>query len=262
MEDNNRQKIVSSGQEIAVDPNTVNTTYELFVVIITFLSLVSVTVLLIIPLPEQVEFIILQINFVVCILFLFDFLRSLIQAKYKLGYLRWGWMDLLGGIPFLPPAVYYVRLARIVRGVRRIRKVRAAEIRYQFTGQQAQTALLSTTLIALIVVFFASVLVLNVESQTPGGNIVTGDDALWWALVTISTVGYGDLFPVSETGRFIAGIVIIVGVALYSVIVSFLASKFVDQGQQYRDQLSEIKAELADVKKMLNERQPPEEGED
>jgi voltage-gated potassium channel len=207
------------------------------------------------------DVIIYRTNFVLSLLFLFDFFRSLIQAKDKLHYLRWGWLDLLGGIPFFP-ILGFARIARIVRGVRRVRRVRTSEIRHQFTAQRAESALLSTALVALIVVFVGSVLLVNVESQAPHGNIVSGEDALWWVLVTISTVGYGDLYPVTDSGRLIAGIVIIVGVALYSVIVSFLASKFVRQGPQDRDQLSDIKAELEELRRLVEERQRLGDGDE
>ena len=261
MGEDKKEQDVSSRFALAVDPASVNTTYELFIIIIAILSLLAISVLLFASLPAQVDIIIYRINFVISLVFLVDFFRSLSLAKDKLHYLRWGWLDLLAGIPILPLPLYYVRVVRIARGVRRIRRVRPSEIRHQFTDQQAQSALLSTALVALIVVFVSSVLVLNVESQAANGNIDTGQDALWWALVTISTVGYGDLYPVTDNGRFIAGVVIVVGVALYSVLVSFLASRFVNQGPQYIKDLSEIKAELAEVKKMLDERQPPEEGD-
>jgi voltage-gated potassium channel len=257
------KKVRSSTSEIsiAVDPATVNTTYELFIIIIAILSLIAISILVFASLPAQMDVIFYRTNFFLSLFFLFDFFRSLIQAKDKLRYLRWGWLELLGGIPFFP-ILGFARIARIARGVRRVRRVRASEIRHQFTDQQAQSALLSTALVALIVVIVGSVLVVNVESQAPDGNIVSGEDALWWALVTISTVGYGDLYPVTDRGRLIAGIVIIVGVALYSVIVSFLASKFVTQSPQDGEQLSEIKAELGELRKLVEEFQQLDDMDD
>ena len=158
MEEMNNRRKESSEIELAVDTATVNTTYEIFIIILAVFSLIGLTVVLIGSLPAQIDVIILQINFTIGIVFLLDFLRSLIKADNKLNYLRWGWLDLLGGIPFFP-LLSYARLARIARGVRRIRKVRASEIRHQFTDKQAQSALLSTSLLALIVIFVASVFV-------------------------------------------------------------------------------------------------------
>jgi hypothetical protein len=69
--------------------------------------------------------------------------------------------------------------------------------------------------------------VLQIEKPAPNGNILTGEDAVWWSIVTIATVAYGDRYPTTPEGRLIGPLMIIVGVSLFSVLTSFIATTFV-----------------------------------
>jgi voltage-gated potassium channel len=73
----------------------------------------------------------------------------------------------------------------------------------------------------------ASILVLNEESRSPDANITTGGDALWWAVVTITTVGYGDFFPVTTLGRLTGFFVMVAGIGIIGALASILASLLV-----------------------------------
>ena len=89
---------------------------------------------------------------------------------------------------------------------------------------RSQYALFLTVLLALVVMTVSSVLVLQFESRSPDANIKTGGDALWWALVTITTVGYGDFFPVTTLGRLTGAFVMLSGVGIIGALASILAS--------------------------------------
>lgn len=70
-----------------------------------------------------------------------------------------------------------------------------------------------------------------IESGQPGSQIQTPYDAFWWTLVTLSTVGYGDLVPKTEQGRFVASLLILFGVGLFGAISGFMASLFLQPGR-------------------------------
>ena len=82
-----------------------------------------------------------------------------------------------------------------------------------------------------MLVFAGSLGVFEAERSAPGSNITTFEDAIWWAAVTVFTVGYGDLYPITLEGRFIAVILMMGGVALLSVLTANLASYFLRQAR-------------------------------
>ena len=80
--------------------------------------------------------------------------------------------------------------------------------------------------LVLLVLEFGSMLVSFFEQQDPNANIKTGGDAVWWAFVSITTVGYGDQFPVTQGGRTMAVFVLATGVGLFGVLSGYLANFF------------------------------------
>lgn len=80
-------------------------------------------------------------------------------------------------------------------------------------------------------VIFSAIAILQVEDD-PNSNIKTAEDAIWWAYVTITTVGYGDKFPVTTEGRIIAAALMTIGVGLFGTFTAFLASFFVADRQE------------------------------
>ena len=81
--------------------------------------------------------------------------------------------------------------------------------------------------LTLLIVTFGAALVLAAERNYPGSNIQSYGEALWWAFVTVATVGYGDYVPVSPLGRGMATLMLFNGVAVISVITASVASRFV-----------------------------------
>lgn len=80
-------------------------------------------------------------------------------------------------------------------------------------------------------VLFSSIAILQVE-DSPNSNIKSAEDAIWWSYVTITTVGYGDKYPVTTEGRLIAAVLMTAGVGLFGTFTGFLASWFVQEKKQ------------------------------
>ena len=153
------------------------------------------------------------------------------------------------------------------------------EIMADVLAHRGQYAAFITILAAAVVLVVASIVVLAFESGSADGNIKTGGDALWWAIVTLTTVGYGDRFPVTMGGRITAIFVMFMGVgiigALASILASFLvapsepepaeepavtatepsidlsAARSADSSPELHDELRAIRAELEALRKTI-----------
>ena len=180
---------------------------------------------------------------------------------------------MLGSIPFGKLAIF--RFARLFRIARVMRTLKGNDFRKMLTDRLAQNTLLFTLVVALILVFTIALLVLKAEQSNPHANITTYTNAVWWAFVTITTVGYGDYYPVTNLGRILALILMFSGLGIIGVLSSYLASMFIslqrrrerkkeegkgngenndedeEQAGKDEDETSDLKAELAAMKEEL-----------
>lgn len=160
-------------------------------------------------------------------LFVLDYLITLLLAERR-G--RWFITHLFDFIVVALPILRPLRLLRLVTLVSILQRRAGAA----FRGRVILFAASSTALL----LFVASLAMLDAERGSPGALITTFPQALWWAFVTITTVGYGDLYPVTETGRFIAAGIMLGGIALIGVVTATLASYIVERVTQH-DEYSE-----------------------
>lgn len=193
---------------------------SVLVLIIMFIDTVAV-------LDEETSRLFNFLDFGICLVFLVDFIYRFYKAPTKLEFLKWGWIDLLSSIPNLD----IFRYGRIFRLIRIIRLFRAfpdlkAFINGLFKNKSYGT-IVSVSLLTLIIVLSSSIFILQAENSSES-NIKSAEDAIWWAFVTVTTVGYGDLYPVTSVGRLIAVAVMTCGVGLFGTFTALVASWFVD----------------------------------
>jgi voltage-gated potassium channel len=112
-------------------------------------------------------------------------------------------------------------LLRIIRAIRSTK-----ELIHHFRKNRVESALTSMAILTVLLLVFASITILKAE-DVPQGNIKTAGDALWWAFGTITTIGYGDLYPVTTWGRIIASVLIVFGVGLFGTLSGLITSWFV-----------------------------------
>jgi voltage-gated potassium channel len=193
-------------------------------------------------------------DFAICIVFAFDFLRSLRLAENRMTYmLRWGWLDLLSSIPTVD-LLRWGRTARVFRIIRVLRLARAARhlSLYAYTFR-TRDALWGAILLTVVLAVSGSVAILYLESAG-GGNITDAEDALWWTLVTISTVGYGDHYPITPTGRLLALGLMTMGIALFGVFTAVVAAKFIESdAESEQSELRELRREIVALREEMRE---------
>jgi len=238
--------------------------YEIFILVLTVMSLI-VMALVILPLSPATHETLLWFDNAICFVFLADFLYNITGSKPRSEYFirRRGWLDLLGSIPTLGffrfTALFRLaRLSRLARIMRLLSGQHKRELIDDIVKNRGQYALFISLLLVFIVLTTGTVLVLQFESRSPDANIVTGGDALWWAFVTLTTVGYGDFYPVTTLGRATGVAVMAAGIGLIGALASILASILVPSPDE---QAAAATAAGSDDKAELDQRLTTIQGE-
>jgi voltage-gated potassium channel len=226
--------------------------YELFIVALSLLSLINI-VLLALPVKQGTKNIVLVVDGVMCLIFLADFTQRFVRARPRSEYF-WrglGWLDLLGSLPL--PGFRVFRIARVAHVTRRLHARGGRRMIREINQGRAESAFLFVVFLVIVTVEVASIAVLSVESRTRGANIDTASDALWWSMETISTVGYGDVYPVNNAGRVVGVILMVIGVGLFGTFTAFVANVFLSPRAR-KEPTPE--SDIADLRRLLadNER--------
>jgi voltage-gated potassium channel len=256
--------------ETPLPPSRRSNAYNIFILVLTLLSL-AIMLAMLLPLSDETIKLLQVYDNLICVIFLVDFFNRLFTAPNKSVYFirHGGWLDLLGSVPSFGVVFKYsglLRLARLRRLVRILRTLggesKDALVKDVIENRDSYTGFI-TILMALVVLTVASVLVLQFESGSPRGNIKTGADALWYSIVTLTTVGYGDRFPVTPGGRITAYFIMFMGVGIIAALASLLSSVLVgssasaaaerEPGRSPRieQELADIRAELAALRSLL-----------
>ena len=200
----------------------------------------------------------------ICFFFFADFLRSFITAPDRWKYMRtWGWFDLLSSIPVImiphdvfgktPTFLRIVRLVRVLRGIRSIR------ILVRIAHRDRSVAVLAGIFLSGILIFIGGCIgVLWAENRPwlppevlEKVTLDTADGVLWWAIVTSSTVGYGDYSPITGLGRLFAFGIMIVGIGSFATLTSALGILIGRVRRHGREPMDEIIDRLDRLESML-----------
>lgn len=235
--------------------------FQLVLLALSLLVLAGLAADTFLQLPPEVARVLHVVDSAVCGVFFVDFVLRFRAAPSKTAFMRWGWIDLLASIPVIEHlrwgrAVRVLRVLRLLRGLRSLHRIFALVFAHRTRGGVA-----SVGLISFLVVTFSSVGILLCE-RTPESNIRTAEDAIWWSLTTITTVGYGDKFPVTTAGRIVAASVMVIGVGLFGTLSGLVASLFLGKSEDKIEKdetaiLSELRALRAEVAQLRAEKNPP-----
>lgn len=213
---------------------------SLLSLILSFLALFVISALLFMPPESKAKGIFIGLDFIICSIFILQLTIDLIRSDDRKQYLKHHWIDFIASIPMIEP-LRFGRLFHILRVILVIRSGRT--VLKQLLANKRETTLASIILLLVILLTVGSGMMLAIEGQNPDSNIQTASDALWWAFVTISTVGYGDHYPITLEGKLLASGIIICGVGIFGMI-SGLITSLITSPSHTQNQRSENKEKL------------------
>ncbi|WP_242871730.1 ion transporter [Acetanaerobacterium elongatum] len=166
------------------------------------------------------------------------------RIKYALSFMAL--VDLVAILPFYIPFIIPIDL-RVLRALRVIRLFRLLKINRYTDSLHAisdvfrrkASQLLSSILVVFILMLIASVLMFNIENAAQPDKFDNIFDAFWWAIATFTTVGYGDIYPVTPAGKLLSSVIAFLGIGLVAVPTGIISSGFVENIENKKDRSEE-----------------------
>ena len=250
-----------SGSQEALDRFERQTAWPMMSLALAIIPLLVLPLL--VDLPSGAETTFFALDWLIWIAFVLEYGVRLYLAPNKKHFFSHNVIDLpFVLIPFLRP----LRILRSARAFALLRATRGAVVLLRAVDAVQDVLkrhkLGYTLLIAMVVVVGSGLVVATIEEASPDRNIRSIPDGLWWAVTTITTVGYGDRFPVTPIGRAIGAGVMILGIGLFGLLAASLASLLVEKDleREIDPQISEMNERLERIEGLLLERRQTSEG--
>lgn len=232
--------------------------FELPMLVLSIVLVPVIVIPLVMTLPEPMDMVFDRLSWIIWAAFAVELAVELYLAPRRLHYLRANWFNvLIVVIPFLRP----LRVLGPLRALHLLRLVWVGGLMLRVSTATRQ--ILSrhgfsyALLIGLIVLVSTAVLITELERDA-GGSIKDLPSGLWWAITTVTTVGYGDTYPVTAAGRGLGAFLMVVGIALFSLLTANISAFFVETQAQQKEtatlddimaQLRRLEEQIADLKR-------------
>ncbi len=177
------------------------------------------------------------------IVFTIEYILRVIASPPKLKFIfsPMGIIDLISILPFYFPFIFSLDL-RVLRILRLFRLLRVFKlIRYSKSLQLITDVLVETKAELAVTIFFAFILLLlsstlmyYVENFAQPEKFSSIIESLWWAVATLTTVGYGDVYPITGLGKFLSAIIAIIGIGFIALPTGIISSAFVDKVKEQK----------------------------
>jgi voltage-gated potassium channel Kch len=242
-----------------------STGYEIFIGMLSILSIFNIVLIYGFLQDANLQNILNAINALLSAIFMGDFIFRILTASSKADYFfrQYGWADLLASVPL--PQLKVLRVFRLLRVYRLLREIGPRNVIRSLSEDRAGSALYLLLMAGIMVLQFGSLGILRIEQYATDANITTASDALWYTIVTISTVGYGDQYPVTEAGRLLGTLIIVVGVGIFGTFTGYLANFFLSPAKRKAEEetastLQDPQSRLEHLKVLISQQQAEVEG--
>lgn len=233
---------------ISVSKKKINVLLFIFVLIDTILLFISTFS----TLPADINEHIFHFDIFVCVILWIEFIYNLYYSENRLYYLKKNWYYIIAMIPldfFFLRAFGFARILRLLRLTRTILLITKGRNSYK---EFAKTTNLDKLLIAIVIFTIVSTVALYTIEPNFGSLFET----FWYVIVTLTSVGYGDVVPVTQNGKILAFVIIIVGIIFFSVFTAAVASIYIRKVNEsseynYEKHLNNLKLQIDEIIKQL-----------
>lgn len=232
--------------EVSGDGDIISKIFDIFIIALIFANLImviaetfniSTSVNIFLDYAETVSVVIFTIEYLLRI-WTSDLLysdMSKIKARIKYVFSFMAIIDLFAILPFYLPFFIPIdlRVLRILRVIRllRIFKINRYTSALHTIGQvfkNKANQLISSLFVVGLLMLIASVLMYNVENSAQPDKFSNAFDAMWWAMATLTTVGYGDVFPITVAGKILSSLIAILGIGMVAVPTGIISAGFTE----------------------------------
>lgn len=159
------------------------------------------------------------------------------RLKYIGSFL--GLIDLLSILPFYLPFIFKIDL-RVIRSLRLFRLLRILKLNRHFKSlkligtvvKKVKNDILVTVFVVFILLTLASTLMYNIENEAQPETFSNIGQAFWWAVATLTTVGYGDIYPVTGLGKALSGVIALLGIGIVALPTGIISSAYIEEVQK------------------------------
>ena len=188
-----------------------------------------------------------RIDFVICLIFLTDFFYFLYKSENKSKFLKVHWIDFVASIPY----VGVLRIGRFVRIIRIFRLIRSGRIFYTyFTRNKTLSILQIAITLSLFLIVISSISVFIIENPV-NPLFASLFDSFWWSVITLTTVGYGDIVPITPEGKFFSVLLIGMGIGLIGTFTGYITDYFIED-EEINERLIRIEDKMNKLDKKID----------
>ena len=233
--------------EAAKDGDKASRIFDLFIMALIIIN-VAIVIAETFSLPQAVRDGIYYVELVSVMIFTVEYLLRVwtsdllrpdmrpAKARIKYVFSFMALIDLLAILPFYIPFLIPVDL-RVLRMLRIIRLLRVFKVNRYTTAlstignvfKRKKSQLLSSVFVVILLMIIAAVLMYNVENAAQPEAFTNAFDALWWAVATLTTVGYGDIYPITTIGKMLSALIALLGIGLVAVPTGIISAGFVEE---------------------------------
>jgi len=238
---------------------------QFFLIVLVLCDIVLLTLIIFVPVSAQFKWYILIFDLIVVLILILEFILRFRNSDDKRNFLWENGIDVLGMIPEIIIGPYvsafsYLRLIRVIK-ILSLFKMQIEKILSFLHKSKIDYGIF---VVGIVLVSGAILFYIIEEAVNPDINSFT--DSLWYLVVSITTVGYGDITPVTKVGRFIATLIIVIGIGFVSFFTAIITSRFVkgdadekqleidSLNQKIEDMQLEMKKEMNELKKLIKEK--------